>query len=559
VNLIALSGVYPNQPQSHTGWKLELRRGGVWEEHARGVGGWYDRGRYVWGGSGTVPVRFEALRISVFSPDADTSLRSVHFRGEPGLSWIVARVPRVDVEISHSPDLVRPEVEVTFRALPKAGDPDRWRWSFGDGFRAVGEVVTHTYTEPGRHRVRLTVADDDERAVRELDIDVESPVRVRMRPLESAVSVGEPVTFAADPVRGAPDLLFWDLGAGGSGTGPRVTTRFPTPGIQRVRVTGARGPYAHSQEMLVRVESRQAAAPAPSVVLDTDQKNEQDDQYYLGYALFSELDILAVNTVHHGGGQEALNYAEVLHVLDLARKSGFADEHLPPVFRGADRRLTVPASGRWMDTEPVDTAACEAILAAARGAVPGQPVWVVPVGPGTNAASAVLRAAADGLKLEGRVRVLWLGGSNNGITGEFNGDNDPWSLYVLARSGVDLWIMPAPVGARVTIDKHRERELFPDTLLGGYLWQITPSGAKPLFDPACLAVVIGEHRGLDWVRKTEFVTIGGPDRGYRWDPSAVPTSVRVIRDIDHAAIKRDLFRTLQSSSGSRHSNRLPPP
>jgi hypothetical protein len=155
--------------------------------------------------------------------------------------------------------------------------------------------------------------------------------------------------------------------------------------------------------------------------------------------------------------------------------------------------------------------------------------------------------------------VLWLGGSNNGITGEFNGDNDPWSLYVLARSGVDLWIMPAPVGARVTIDKHRERELFPDTLLGGYLWQITPSGAKPLFDPACLAVVIGEHRGLDWVRKTEFVTIGGPDRGYRWDPSAVPTSVRVIRDIDHAAIKRDLFRTLQSSSGSRHSNRLPPP
>ncbi|MBE0537362.1 MAG: hypothetical protein IH624_16990, partial [Phycisphaerae bacterium] len=49
VNLIALSGAYENQPQPETGWKIELRRNGHWTTHEQGVGGWYDRGYYLWG------------------------------------------------------------------------------------------------------------------------------------------------------------------------------------------------------------------------------------------------------------------------------------------------------------------------------------------------------------------------------------------------------------------------------------------------------------------------------------------------------------------------------
>jgi hypothetical protein len=48
-NLIVLSGVYDNQPQPNTAWKIELRREGRWHVHARGIGGWYDSGQYVWG------------------------------------------------------------------------------------------------------------------------------------------------------------------------------------------------------------------------------------------------------------------------------------------------------------------------------------------------------------------------------------------------------------------------------------------------------------------------------------------------------------------------------
>jgi inosine-uridine nucleoside N-ribohydrolase len=75
--------------------------------------------------------------------------------------------------------------------------------------------------------------------------------------------------------------------------------------------------------------------------------------------------------------------------------------------------LTPPDSGKWYDTEPEVTDASDAILAAARGASPANPVWVVPVGPGTNVASAILQVRTEGLDLKNHLRVIWLGGSND--------------------------------------------------------------------------------------------------------------------------------------------------
>jgi len=77
-NLIVLSGVYDNQPQPETAWKIELRCNGQWITHARGVGGWYDGGRYQWGGPETQAIAFDALRVSVFSKDNKTPIKSIH-------------------------------------------------------------------------------------------------------------------------------------------------------------------------------------------------------------------------------------------------------------------------------------------------------------------------------------------------------------------------------------------------------------------------------------------------------------------------------------------------
>lgn len=472
-NWISLSGVYPNQRQPDTAWKIEIGRNGQWTTHASDVGGWYDSGRYVWGGPDAEPVTLDALRVSVFSKDESTPLKSIHFRGEPGRSWIVAR-------------------------------------------------LTHD------------------------DVVMPAPFQARITPLTAPVMVGEPVTFDGTGSTIAAGEFTWDFGDGSQAEGKRVEHRFQQPGIRKVALTVSDGKHRHTGLAIVRVHTPQRLH-VPQVHLDTDQKNEQDDQHYFGYALFSELDVLGVNSVHHGGGQEPVNYREILHVLDLAKRSGLPEHRVPLIFRGADVRLSPPASGNWYDTQPEGSDASDAILASARGASPGNPVWVVPVGPGTNVASAILQARAEGLELKDRLRVIWLGGSNNAIIREFNGNNDPWSMVVVAHSNLETWIVPAPVGARVAMDKRTEGHLYADNPLGQYLKQIMPDRNKALYDASALSAIISMRLDLGWIKQVEHVTVAGPDQDYAWTRSDESSTVRVIREIDQRAMQRDLFDTMQGN------------
>ena len=470
-NLILLTGTYSNQPQPDTAWKIEIRRSGQWKAHASGIGGWYNCGRYVWGGPATEPVSLDAIRVSVSSKDDATPIKSIHFRGELGRSWVVARVTQDDV--------IAP-----------------------------------------------------------------APFQARITPLTAPVMAGQPVTFDGSGSTIAQGDFFWDFGDGSQAQGKRVEHAFREPGIRKVTLTLSDGKHKHVGMALVRVHTLRTLQ-IPQVHLDTDQKNEQDDQHYFGYALFSELDVLGVNSVHHGGGQEPVNYREILHVLDLAEQSGLPDHRVPFIFRGANFRLSPPASGKWFDTVPEVSDASDAILASVRGASPTNPVWVVPVGPGTNVASAVLQARAEGLDLKDRLRVIWLGGSNSGIVREFNGNNDPWSMYVVAQSDVETWIVPAPVGARVAIDKRTEGHLYADHPLGQYLKEIVPAKRKALYDASALSAIISLRLDLGWIKEVERIDVAGSTEGYAWTRSDDPQAVRVIREIDQQAMQRDLFDTMK--------------
>ena len=545
-NLIVLSGVYDNQPQPNTAWKIELRQEGRWHVHARGAGGWYDRGRYVWGGPQTEATTFDALRVSTFSKDKQTSIGSIHYRGEKGISWVVAFCPPIDARIAQMPGPIRVGEAAMFEAQQVLGDITSWQWDFGDGATDRGAKVSHTFIRPGSYDLRVVFSDGKDSGRLTRTVVVDPPVEARIQPLDSDVKVGRNVEFAENGSVGKIAGYTWNFGDGSSAIGKRARHTFTKAGIYKVVLTVSDGMYSDECFMLVRVHTDETLS-IPQVLLDTDQKNEQDDQHYLGYGLFSDLDILGVNSVHHGGGQEPVNYAEILNIIDLSLQSGLAKDRKPFVFRGANKRLEVPESGIWLDTAPIRSAASEAILAAARGATPENPVWVVPVGPGTNVASAILQARAEELQLDGRIRVMWLGGSNNEITNEFNGNNDPWSMYVVCQSGIETWIMPAPVGARVRIDKRTEADYYADNPLGQYLLKIVPAHNKPLFDPSCLSAIISMRLKLGWVKETEPVVVAGPDKGYRWTKTERATSVRVIRQINQQAMKEDIFGTMQGT------------
>jgi chitodextrinase/inosine-uridine nucleoside N-ribohydrolase len=543
-NCITLSGCFANQPQPNTAWKIELRQKGQWQVHAQGVGQWYDGGRYLWGGIGKEPIQFDALRVSLFSKDKQTPLKSILLRGEEAVSCVVADCPPLDVRLRASRRRLPMGQTTKFTAEPIFGDVRTWRWDFGDGQHATGRQVSHAYAKPGTYEVALVFAGGKHQGRLTTTVKVGPPVAARITPLTGPVVCGKGVTFDSGTSLGDIAEYRWDFGDGTTATTSRSVHEYKNPGIYKVSLTVADGTYSDTGFALVRAHNADTI-DVPQVLLDTDQKNEQDDQHYLGYAVFSELDVLGVNSVHHGGGQEPINYAEILFVLDLAKKSGAPEDRIPMVLHGANPRLTVPQSGEWFDTEPIVTEASEAILAAARGASPTNPVWVVPVGPGTNVASAILMARERGLQLEGRIRVMWLGGSNQGITHEFNGGNDPWSMYVVGQSGLETWIMPAPVGARVAIDKRSEGDLYADNPLGRYLKKIVPAQNKALFDPACLAAIISMRLKLGWVKEVELVNVGGPDVDYRWTKTDGPSSVRVIRQIDQSAMKMDIFNTMK--------------
>jgi len=378
-------------------------------------------------------------------------------------------------------------------------------------------------------------------------------------PLDGPVLAGKPVTFK---LSGDLDGIHWVLGDGSRAEGPSVTHTYKEPGIYRV-VTGSKlgETLDELSSAIVRVHT-QETVHLPQVLLDTDARNEIDDQHYIGYGLFSNLDVLGINSVHHGpfrsdrGGdaQEQMNYGEIIHILALSRQSDLLkhrpENQMPLVFHGAKVPLEVPGSGNWQDTQPVISEASEAILAAARGASPDNPVWVLPVGPCTNIASAILQAREEGFDLASRIKIIWLGGGPEEVNvRSFNGTNDPWSVYVTGQSGVEFWILlENPTGASLALDKRTDLGLYPDNKLGDYLVAISniwsKSTTKALYDVAVISMVIGNHLGLDWLTLVEPSAVLGPDQEYRWQKAEQPTNVQIIREIDHEAMKADFFNTL---------------
>jgi len=279
-NLIILSGVFENQPQPNTAWKIELRQEGQWYVHARGVGGWYDSGRYVWGGQETEAITFNALRVSTFSKDKQTSISSIHYRGEEGISWVVAFCPPIDAMIAQVPGPIRAGEAAMFEAKQMLGDITSWQWDFGDGTTGSGAKVNHTFVKPGSYNVRVVFSDGKDSARLTQTVVVAPPVEARVRPLDSVVKVGRSVEFADKGSVGKIVRYAWDFGDDGSAVGRVVRHQFAKAGTYRVVLTVSDGTYSDECFMLIRVHTEETLS-IPQVLLDTDQKNEQDDQHYL--------------------------------------------------------------------------------------------------------------------------------------------------------------------------------------------------------------------------------------------------------------------------------------
>ncbi|WP_179353850.1 PQQ-dependent sugar dehydrogenase [Winogradskyella vidalii] len=85
INYITFGGVYPNQAQPNTNWKISYRLNDTWIMHEEGQGGWINAGIYEWGSKFQTPITADAIKLEAFS-DGVNDVVSIHLRGRGGES-----------------------------------------------------------------------------------------------------------------------------------------------------------------------------------------------------------------------------------------------------------------------------------------------------------------------------------------------------------------------------------------------------------------------------------------------------------------------------------------
>ncbi len=181
--------------------------------------------------------------------------------------------PPTAVIRSPSEGIARMAVEFDGRSS-RRGDHDivRYRWDFGDGSRAEGSRVSHTYDRPGEYRVSLEVTDqiglrDSTRVtirIKENPDDTTPPLAVIDGP--TTAREGDSVTFdgsrsfSLSPIR----RYDWSFGDGSTASGRTVNHTYNRAGTYTVLLTVvAENGLRSSASQQIRIDSRLDPSTAP--------------------------------------------------------------------------------------------------------------------------------------------------------------------------------------------------------------------------------------------------------------------------------------------------------
>jgi len=196
------------------------------------------------------------------------------------------------------------------------------------------------------------------------------------------------------------------------------------------------------------------------VIVNTDAKNEADDQFAIVHALLTPSFELHGIIPAHFGTVKSPHTLRDSHdeVMLLLRMMGLEDRV----------RMEDGAIGALPDeSTPVDSPGARLIIEEAMRDDP-RPLHVAFYGPLTDMASALLLEP----KVEHRnVRVVWIGGGEWPLGGqEYNLSNDITAANVVFRSGLGVWQIPKPVYRQMPVSyAELEEKVYPHGEVGRYL------------------------------------------------------------------------------------------
>ncbi|WP_345801225.1 nucleoside hydrolase [Microbacterium sp. AZCO] len=289
------------------------------------------------------------------------------------------------------------------------------------------------------------------------------------------------------------------------------------------------------------------------VIVNSDVKNEADDQFAVVHALLSPtLDVRGVIPAHFGTRRGDDSLAESARELDvLLRLLGRTGT--VPIPPGAPHALADEAT-------PVDSPGARLIIDEARRSDAG-PLFVAFLGPLTDMASALLLAPDIA---DRDVTVIWIGGppygdiESVGAWPEFNLGNDIAAANVVFDSGITLWQVPSNVYRLVNVSyAELRRRVEPHGELGRYLAQQVVDyntahhkvavESRSLGDSPAIALMLepwcAQFRRQDPVR----FAAGGS-----YEPSLRGGPVRVVEQVDTRFLLEDMFAKLEEF-GAAHT------
>lgn len=279
------------------------------------------------------------------------------------------------------------------------------------------------------------------------------------------------------------------------------------------------------------------------VILDTDAKNEVDDQFAVVQAVLSEsFDLRAVIAAHFGEEKSKQSmqdsYDEINKVLTLM------DRNDVTVLHGAEKRI---------ETEhiPNDSEGARFIIEEAMRE-DDRPLFIACLGAITDMASALLIQPEIAKK---DVTVIWIGGRDWPAGGwEYNLKNDVNAANVVFKSQVQLWQVPRNVYRMMPVS-HAElwTRVHPYGEIGKYLaenvvefnnaWTSRPCEFRILGDSPAVGLIIFNDCGeWEWKPAPEF------DENMNYVHNGKNRPIRVYKNIDARFILEDLYAKLELAS-----------
>lgn len=277
------------------------------------------------------------------------------------------------------------------------------------------------------------------------------------------------------------------------------------------------------------------------VIVDTDAKNEADDQFAIVHALLTpRFEVVGIVAAHFGTGRTALSmeesYAECRKLLGLLEERGRA-----PLVRGAAAALVD-------EDTPARSEGADLIIREALQDDP-RPLFVLFLGPLTDLASALLLEPS----IARRFTAVWIGGGSYPLgEREFNLQNDIAAANRVFDTAVPLWQVPRDVYVtmRVSLAELCWR-MAPLGAVGAYLVQQmvdfnAAHGDNPRFpkgemwslgDSPAVSLLLDDHEyQYSLVPAPRF----RPDMSYIQRP-AHPHRIRVYRFVDPRFTLEDLY------------------